>query len=286
MAQQKISSRINALSIDLEDWYHPELIRRHVDSFSRDLIQHSTELLLKLLNKYNTKATFFVLGEIAMKHPGLIKRIYKEGHEIATHGFSHRTLQEIGPSGLRDELRRFLIVMADILGNIEIKGIRLPSFSLTDDTKWAVEIIKEYGFKYDSSVFPIKINNFYGVKGAPLDIYGLGSKDLRIPDDNSTLKEFPITIFEISGIRFPVSGGFYLRLLPLYIQVKLLRLINKSRPFILYIHPWECCSDTPKIPLNIIANFISYYNMESALIKLECLLNNFKFDRIDNILGV
>jgi len=286
MVKQKMPQQINALSIDLEDWYHPELIREHVSLPKKSLVRDSTEALLNLLNRYNTKATFFVLGEVAIQNPGLIKRICANGHEIASHGFSHRTLYDIGHRGLRAELSEFKRVIAEILGDVEVKGFRAPSFSLNQDTSWAVDILKEHKFKYDSSIFPMKINNLYGVKGAPLNIYGLNNVDIKVPDAKSTLKEFPISVFEIGGFRFPISSGFYLRLIPVYFQKMFLKLINKERPFIIYIHPWECYTGIPRVELDILSGFISYYNIKSAFIKLEALLKNFNFDRIDNILGV
>lgn len=278
--------QINALSIDLEEWYHPELIRKHLNPPCKSLIKDSTESLLALLNKYKTKATFFVLGEVAVRNPDLIKKIYNSGHEISAHGFSHKTLDQLGPDGLRSELSEFKKVITGILGDIEIKGFRAPTFSLNQDTNWAIDVLKEFKIKYDSSIFPIRINDFYGVDGAPLNIYGLNKEDLKVPDEESPLKEFPITAFEIWKLRFPVSGGFYLRLIPIYLQKKFLRLINKDRPFIIYLHPWECCGGIPRIRLNIFSSLITYYNIESALVKLENLLNNFNFGRIDNILRV
>lgn len=281
-----MSTSTNALSIDLEDWYHPEFIRKNLKtSLKKSFIQDSTEILLKLLDRYNTKATFFVVGEIAYQNADLIRSIYNDGHEIAFHSFSHKTLYEIGPDGLRNELKEFNQVITNILGNIEIKGFRAPSFSLNQDTSWAVDILKEFKYKYDSSIFPIKFD-FYGLKGAPLNIYGLNSNNLKSPDDKSDLKEFPITVFEIMRLRFPVSGGFYLRLIPIYLQKEFLKLINMDRPFIIYLHPWECNTRIPRINMGALSNFITYYNIESTLIKLNDLLNNFRFDRIDSILNV
>lgn len=282
----KMNPPINALSIDLEDWYHPELIRKNVKNLpKKSLIQDSTEVLLKLLNRYNTKATFFIVGEVAYQNAGLIRRIYSNGHEIASHGFSHKPLYEIGPDGLRNELKEFDQAITDILGNIEIKGFRAPTFSLNQNTSWAVDILREFKIKYDSSIFPIKFG-LYGVNNVPLTIYGLNSNDITLPDPKSDIKEFPITAFQVCKIRIPVTGGFYLRAIPIYIQKMILKLINKDRPFMIYVHPWECDANVPKIRTNGLANFISYYNMKSTLAKLENLLKNFKFDRIDNILGL
>jgi polysaccharide deacetylase family protein (PEP-CTERM system associated) len=280
-----MARQTNALSIDLEEWYHPQIIRKYVKLPKKKLVWHSTQMLLNLLKRYNTKATFFILGEVAKQNPELIRKIYCEGHEIASHGFSHKMLHEIGPEGLRNELREFKKVISEILGDIEIKGFRAPTFSLNQDTSWAVDILKEFKIKYDSSIFPIKFNLF-GVNGAPIKIYGLNSRDIKSPDDKSTLMEFPITVYETKGIRLPVSGGFFLRLIPINLQKKNLRLINTERPFIIYIHPWECDITTPQLKMNPLHKFISYYNIKYTLIKLESLLNYFDFDRIDNILKV
>jgi polysaccharide deacetylase family protein (PEP-CTERM system associated) len=278
--------RINALSIDLENWHHPQLIQRHANLPNKSLIESSTVTLLSLLQKYNTKATFFILGEIALSNPELIKMIAVQGHEIACHGFYHHSLQKSCPTGLRNELLKFQKIIASILGNTQIKGFRAPNFSLNQSTAWAIDILKELNFKYDSSIFPVKINPLYGVNGTPIAIYGLNSNNIKIPDCKSTLIELPLTVFEILKLRFPVSGGFYLRLLPIKVQKIMLQLINKKQPFIIYLHPWECSKDTPRIKLNFLSSFITYYNIKSGFGKLETLLKNFKFDRIDTVLGV
>lgn len=278
--------RINALSIDLEDWYHPELIQKYASFPNKSLIEPPTKALLALLKKYKTKATFFILGEVVSSNPELIKMIADQGHEIACHGFCHQSLQKNTPAQLKNELLNFQNAIKNILGNIKIKGFRAANFSLNQSTSWAIDILKELDFKYDSSIFPVKINYLYGVNGSPVGIYGLNSNNIKISDNKSTLIEFPLTVFEIFWTRIPVSGGFYLRLLPIGLQKTMLKLINKTRPFIIYIHPWECSLDTPKVKLNFLSSFISYYNISSTLGKLEILLKNFKFNRIDNILGV
>ncbi len=280
----KLFEPVNALSIDLEEWYQTELMK-DVYTPKDSLIEHPTEILLNILNKYNTRATFFIVGEVAKNNPELIKLIHREKHEIAIHGFTHSRLEDIGPEGFRHELMECKNVLRKILGDIEIKGFRAPSFSLNQNTNWAIDILKEFQIKYDSSLFPAK-NYLYGTNGIPLNIYGINSDNIKVADVKSSLKEFPITAFEFWRFRFPISGGFFLRLIPIRIQTMFLKLINKQRPFIIYIHPWECSQDTPKIKLNCFSSFIFYYNIKSSLSKLEILLKNFKFDRIDNVLGV
>lgn len=278
------SMRVNALSIDLEEWYHAEFLKNKNIS-KIDLIGPPTEILLSLLNKYNTKATFFIVGEVARNNPDLIRKIYKLGHEIAIHGFTHSRLCDIGPEGLRHELLECKDILHNISGEIEIKGFRAPSFSLNHNTNWAIDILKELQIKYDSSLFPLE-NGLYGVKGVPLDIYGISSNNIKAPDPLSTLKEFPITVVKFWKLKFPISGGFYLRFVPFFIQKIFLKLINKERSFIIYIHPWECYMQIPRIPLSPVTNFICYFNKQSSLSKFEALLKNFKFDRLDKVLGI
>ena len=277
--------RTNALSIDLEEWYQPDLLK-NAPTAKNSLVEKATDVLLNLLRKYNSKATFFVVGNVAKDNPRLIKRIYEESHEISIHGLKHSQLHDIGPEGLQYELAECKNILRGILGNnVEINGFRAPSFSLGKNTSWAIDILKKLQIKYDSSIFPVK-NFFYGINDVPLDIYGISGNNINVPDAGSNLKEFPITAFEFWKLRFPISGGFFLRLIPIGMQLRLLKLINKKRPFIIYVHPWECFKETPKIKLSLLSSFITYYNIKSSLVKLEILLKNFKFDRIDKVLVV
>lgn len=281
----RFSRRTNAFSIDLEEWYHAELIK-NVNSSKISRIEPPTSDLLVLLKKYDTKATFFIVGKVAEDNPELIKKIHAAGHEIALHGYTHSRLCEIGPQGFRAELKESIRILKGILSeDLQIKGYRAPSFSLNQKTRWAVDILQEFRIKYDSSVFPAR-NFLYGENGAPIDIYKISSRDIRIPDETSGLIEFPITVFSLGRLRLPVSGGFYLRLLPVSLQISLLKLVNKKRPFIIYLHPWECFKDTPRVKLRPLYHFITYHNINSTLKKIEHLLKSFKFDRVDNILGI
>lgn len=277
---------LNALSIDLEDWYHPECVKKHLPHARESMIRDSAGAILTLLDKYQTKATFFIVGEIAEEAPDLIRRIHRQGHEIAAHGFSHTRLSGLGRAGLTDELARFKQTITGTLGDIEIKGFRAPSFSLDQDTVWAVDILKKFGFRYDSSVFPMKINGYYGTNGVPLGVYRLGSGNITTPDPESRMLEFPISVCKLWGLTVPATGGFYLRVIPPWIQKKMLRAINRDRPCIVYIHPWECDRRTPRIALPLLPRFVTYYKTGSALRNVEYLLKHFSFGRIDTVLGV
>jgi polysaccharide deacetylase family protein (PEP-CTERM system associated) len=281
-------SIVNALSIDLEDWYHPELVRTYVSGeeiFSQ--IEDSSGPILELLAKYNIQATFFILGQVAQQAPALINRIYREGHEIASHGMSHRPLWELNAESLARELDDFTEVIGGIINEpVKIKGFRAPSFSLDDSTKWALEVLGKKGYIYDSSIFPMK-NKLYGLNGASLEIYRPSPVDLRRHDSDFKLLEFPLAICDVFGFRVPVAGGFYFRLMPLSLLKGCLKKINETRPFVFYFHPWEICDRTPRVKgLSAADYFITYYGIGSTLRKLEDILKSFLFKPVCEVLGV
>ena len=157
---------INALSFDVEDWYHPELVREVVKE-PHSQIMESTRPIIDLLDRYRIKASFFIVGEIAEQNPDLVETIFLKGHEIGCHGYSHKPLWVLNESLFRRELELFHSVMERILGKVKIKGFRAPTFSLDDRTQWALRILGDFGYQYDASLFPAKINPLYGVRGGP-----------------------------------------------------------------------------------------------------------------------
>lgn len=272
---------INALTIDLEFWYTAELVREFAPKIREDQIVESLEPLLCLLDKHNTKATFFVLGSVAEKYPELIKYIHDKGHEIASHGYSHRTLYDLGKESFDHEIKKSIYILKSITGESPI-GFRAPTFSINNSTKWAFEILEKYGFKYDSSIFPIK-TMLYGEPTAPLHIYRPSRHDVTKDDPNGNIIEFPMTVWKL-GKNFPICGGFYLRFLPSFFLNSSLKLVNKTKPAIIYIHPWETYSETPSLNLPRFSKFITYYNINSTLNKFDSLLREFKFTRVKDVL--
>lgn len=278
----------NGLSIDLEDWYHPELVRKNIpkeEVFPQ--IEESSEPILKLLAKYKIHATFFILGNSAQKAPNLIRRIHSYGHEISSHGMSHRPLWELDRESFAEELDDFKEVIRGIVGEkVKIKGFRAPSFSMDNSTKWALEVLKGKGYLYDSSIFPVK-NKLYGLNGAPLDVYRPSLIDLKKSDLESEFLEFPLAVCDIFGVKIPVAGGFYFRTMPLFLLKSLLKKINKNRPFVFYLHPWETYEHTPRVKgLSVVDYFITYWGIRGVLGKLEELLRSFSFKPICEVLGV
>jgi polysaccharide deacetylase family protein (PEP-CTERM system associated) len=276
--------RINALSIDLEEWYHSELVGGRRSSFSQ--ATESTQPILDLLDRYQTKATFFVVGEVAEQTPELVRSIFERGHEIGCHTFSHTLVWKLGENFFRQELERFQSVMEKILGKIKIKGFRAPCFSIDNRNRWALRVLTDFGYQYDASIFPLKISPLYGISGAPIRPYRISFEDVRREDPQSPLMEFPMCPLRIGGLKIPIAGGFYLRMFPSRLLSWGLKRINQSQPFVLYVHPWESYEKTPRFKLPLYNRFISYYGIDSVMIKLEYLLKTFLFGRVDRVLGL
>lgn len=285
MKQLKSMQRTCALSIDMEDWFHQELMKGADITNKVSSLAETTNLILDLLKKHKAKATFFVLGELICQNQALLKRIFEQGHEIACHGFTHHSLYEIQAEGLKSELSLFKQSISAILGDVVIRGFRAPNFSLNQDTAWAIDVLKDHNFKYDSSIFPLNIG-FYGVNKAPIGPYGISSNSIKTPDTKSTLIEFPITVFAHFGFRVPFVGGFYTRAIPFALQRSLLKKVLRERNAIIYVHSWEFSLWIPRVRLSIWRKFFSYYNIGTTAKKIEWLLGEFEFDRIDKTLGL
>lgn len=271
----------NALVIDLEHWYSNEFLTKYLPSEKVNQDVEAVKPIIDLLEKYNVSATFAVLGTYAERNNELIKKIYDKGHEIQSHGCSHKSLHELGKDAFEDEIRRSVDILESITGEKPV-GFRAPSFSIDNSTKWAFEILEKYGFKYDSSIFPIK-TMLYGEPKAPVNIYKPSKENVVKSDPDGKIIEFPMTVLKI-GINIPIAGGFYLRVLPLWFLKLGIRLVNKKRPAIIYIHPWETYPNTPRFKLPIFSKFVAYYGINASLSKFEKLLEEFEFTTIKEIL--
>jgi len=275
---------VNALSFDLEEWYHSELVGGRRSSSSQ--ADEATKPILELLNRYHTKASFFIVGEVAERNPDLVHSIYSQGHEISCHTFSHQLLWKLNESQLREELEHFRSVMEGIVGKIPIKGFRAPCFSIDNRNKWVLRVLSDFGYRYDASIFPLKINPLYGINGAPTRPYRISFEDVRREDPQSPLLEFPMSPLRIGRLKIPIAGGCYLRLFPLSFLSWGLKRMNRTEPFILYVHPWESYANTPRFKLPLYNRIVSYYGIDSVMIKLEYLLKHFLFARVDQVLRV
>ena len=280
---------INVFTIDLEDWYHPEFVTKFVLAHQReDQVEEAVKPLLELLDKHKVRATFFVLGQVAERHPELIEKIYEEGHEIASHGYLHKRLHELSKEKFEDDLRKSTNLLESLIKE-KIIGFRAPSYSIDKDTIWALDVLENLGYRYDSSVFPLRLRkkSLYGVRNAPLYPYSPSKEDItkESKDENRKIIEFPLSAVKFAGVKIPVAGGAYLRLFPAWFLRLAIKKINKEkRPAIIYVHPWETYEKTPRIKLPFPHKQITYYGIGSSLKKVESLLKNFRFGTVKDVL--
>jgi polysaccharide deacetylase family protein (PEP-CTERM system associated) len=265
----------NALTVDVEDYFHVSALAPSIERSSWDARQSrvvgNTQRLLELFDDFGAKATFFVLGWVAERYPQLVKDIAARGHEVACHGLSHRLVYEQSPQEFRAETLRSKEVLEDITGTT-VLGYRAASYSIVRESLWALDILVELGFRYDSSIFPVK-HDRYGIPGAE-----------RVPHRLSTpgrkaIVEWPLSTAKVAGFRLPVSGGGYFRLLPYWVTRWGLASINRSeqRPFVFYLHPWEIDPDQPRVPASWLSRFRHYTNLEKCEARLRRLLGEFRF---------
>ncbi len=265
---------VNALSIDVEDWFCVNnmsgTIRREDWEVCESRVVRNTDRILNILKQHYTKATFFILGWVAERFPDIVRKIDEEGHEIATHGYSHSLLPSLSPEEFEDDLAMSIEVLSRHTTQ-DIIGFRAPSFTITKKTLWALETLKKYGIKYDSSVFPVGFHPDYGVRESPLSPYQIA--------DN--LLEFPLGCFELIGRRFPCSGGGYFRAFPyLYTKFGINQCNKTGRPVVFYLHPWEIDDQQPRLKIPLSKRFRHYNNLHRTEDRLKQLLQDFRFTTI------
>ena len=275
-------SFFNALTIDVEDYY---MVSAFADTIKfedwhdyESRVGMNTCRILDLLTEQGVKATFFVLGWVAEQHPKLVRDIHSAGHEVACHGYNHKLIYHMTPEQFREDVRRAKSILEDMTGNTVI-GFRAASYSMVKETLWALDILIEEGFLYDSSIFPIHH-----------DRYGLPGSD-RFPHvikrSNGTIREFPPTTYKVFGQNVPVAGGGYLRLFPLPVIKTAIRRINKKekKAAIMYLHPWEIDVQQPRMNGRWQSRVRHYMNLSSTLPKLTALLNEFNFRELSSFMN-
>ena len=272
---------LNALSVDVEDYYQVsafESVVRFEDWARRESrVEYSTHRVLDLLDEHEVKATFFVLGWVAERNHSLVRIISKRGHEVASHGYAHQLIYTQTPDQFREETRRAKEIVEDIIGQ-PIIGYRAASYSITTESLWALDILVEEGFRYDSSIFPIR-HDRYGIPGQERFVHFLsGNGPLSIT-------EIPLSTLRIAGLNFPVAGGGYFRLFPYALTHLALLHLNRreGQPAVVYFHPWEIDPDQPRIQADRISRFRHYTNLSRMEKKLRKLLTNFSFAPIREV---
>ena len=267
----------NAFTVDLEEWFQGltstnRQVERWAELESR--VEGATQRLLDLLAALDTKATFFTLGHVADHHPALIERIAAAGHEIAVHGYYHRFVHRLTPDEFARELELTLTALHRITGEQPI-GHRAPYFSIRATTLWAFDLLRDFGFQYDSSVFPTR-NPLYGYPGAPRLPY-------RLPQG---LWEFPPSTMQVSRLTLPVAGGFYFRALPYALVCRAIRQLNTAgQPAIFYVHPWELDTDQHYPHVTPRERLTHYHGRAGLHRKLHRLLNDFSFAPLRSMLS-
>ncbi len=277
---------LNALTVDVEDYFQVNAFAKVVrqdDWGSYPLrVGDNTLRVLDLFDEFNVKATFFILGWVAESLPRVTQEIHRRGHEIACHGYGHQLIFEIGQDAFRQDIRRSKTILEDQCGEA-VQGYRAPSYSITKQSLWALDILVEEGFSYDSSIFPV-LHDTYGIPDAP-----------RFPHvitrPSGTIREFPLTTLPLRWgdreYRLPIAGGGYLRLLPAELIRRGIAKINRmeNQPAVLYFHPWEIDPGQPRIKAGLKSSFRHYLNLRHTEAKLRHLMRNVKFGTMEKLLS-
>lgn len=272
----------NAFTVDVEDYFQVQAFASTIDPAGWDAFQPrveaNTNRLLGLLQARRIRGTFFVLGWVAERFPGLVHAITQAGHEVASHGMNHRLVYEQSPEVFRDETRRAKALLEDLVQK-PVLGYRAATYSITARSLWALDILAEEGFRYDSSIFPMHHDN-YGIPGAPTEPYSLTTPN------GAHLTEFPISVLRWHGLTLPVAGGGYFRLFPYALTRWALRRINRARkPFVFYLHPWEIDAKQPRVAgAGLRSRFRHYQNLSRCEPRLRRLLDDFAFVGVENVL--
>jgi len=273
---------VNAMTVDVEDYFQVSAFEASVprstwDSFESRVVRN-TNRLLELFDGANLRATFFVLGWVAERHPALVRQIAAAGHEVASHGFGHRLVYDQSPAEFREDLRRSRGAISDA-ASVPVLGYRAPSFSITTRSLWALDIIREEGFAYDASVFPIR-HDRYGLPSSPRHFHALERSA-------GTLWECPGSTIRLAGTNLPVAGGGYFRLLPYgWTRWGISRLNNRERrAAIFYLHPWEIDPEQPRLPGSRLSQFRHYRNLSKTEARLRRLISEFRFAPLAQVLG-
>ena len=264
----------NALTFDVEEYFHAEAFARVLRPEQWPALESrvvaTTGRILDILDRERVRATFFILGWVAERHPGLVREIASLGHEIGCHGYGHRMIQHLTRSEFERDVTRAKSALEDAIGHA-VLGYRAPTFSIMRETLWSLEVLCEAGFRYDSSIFPI-VHDRYGISDAPRFPH-------RLRDPNGCdLVEFPMSTVMLVGRRVPVAGGGYFRLTPYTLTRRALHRINREgQPAMVYLHPWELDPDQPRLPAGPLTRFRHLVNVGKTEARLVRLLGDFTF---------
>lgn len=271
---------VNAMSVDVEDYFQVQAlagaVRREDWDRQPRRVEANTNRILELFDRHGVKATFFTLGWIAERHPTLVRRIVAEGHELASHGSEHRRADHQDADSFRQDVRRSKSLLED-MGGVAVRGYRAPTFSIGHHNLWAFDILASEGYAYSSSVYPVNRDN-YGMPDAPRFAF--------YPLDGLAFEEYPITTVQLGRRNLPGGGGGFFRLLPYMVSRAAIEQVNGNdrKPAIFYFHPWEIDPQQPRVkPLGLKSRFRHYLNLGKTVGRLERLLADFAWDRMDRV---
>jgi polysaccharide deacetylase family protein (PEP-CTERM system associated) len=270
----------HALSFDIEDWFHivdiPELEDRTLWDSRPTIVEKKTDLILSILDEFESKATFFVLGWVAKKYPNISKKIVKAGHELGTHSYWHRRVYELKPKEFYEDLKQSIEILEQQTGS-KVRGFRAPSFSIIPGSEWAFDVLLELGLVYDASLFPAK----RGHGG-----YDSEQKIHSINRECGSLLELPMSVLKKGKMKIPFSGGGYLRVLPYtFIRHAFKKFEESDVPVVVYLHPRDFAPECPRVKMSAIRRFKSYTGLDTTEKKLRTLLTEFKFDTCSNVIS-
>jgi polysaccharide deacetylase family protein (PEP-CTERM system associated) len=270
----------NAMTIDVEDYFHVSAFASHIARETWDRmpcrVERNVDTILAMLDQHKTHATYFMLGWVAERYPGLVRRIVEQGHELASHGYAHQRATEQSPQEFRQDITRAKALLEDI-GGVVVQGYRAPSFSIGHSNLWAQECLRGAGYRYSSSVYPIH-HDHYGMPGAPRFAFH--------PEGSPGLLELPVTTVRLFNRNLPAGGGGYFRLLPYSVSRWCLKRVNTvdRQPCIFYFHPWEIDPGQPRMRgVGARAKFRHYLNLHRTEARLRRLLADFVWDPIERV---
>lgn len=274
MSVQDPTELTNLLTIDVEEYFHPNAMDGVVDPARWDTLpqraEGTTHRLLDLLSEHGARATFFVLGWVAERSPDLVREIAARGHEVACHGYAHRLAYEMTPAQFRADVLRSKQLLEDCLGK-PVPGFRAASFSLIESNLWALDVLIELGFAYDSSIFPVR-HDLYGIPG-------FARFPVRLRRECGEIVEVPPSTVRWGGTNWPAAGGGYFRLLPYWLTRRAIRRIHRvdGEAALVYLHPWELDTEQPRLPASRRTRLRQYTNLHRVEGRIHQLLQEFRF---------
>ena len=273
---------VNAMSIDVEDYFHVSVFDGIVPRSTWDAMEsrvcRNTERLLNIFDEFKVRSTFFVLGWVAERHPHLVREIAQRGHELASHGYAHRLIYDQTPDAFREDVRRAKSIIEDA-GGCAVGGYRAPSYSVTSRSLWALDILIEEGYWYDSSIYPIR-HDRYGIPVSPREPF-------CVQRTAGPLMEVPGSTVRFGPLNLPVGGGGYFRILPYEWTRRGIAYLNQTekRSAVFYLHPWEIDPEQPRLAAGWLGRFRHYRHLAETEGRLRRLLTDFAFGTIGGLLS-